>query len=241
MLVHLSLPETRNQKPETRNQKPETRNQKPETRNQKPETRNQNMKKIGLTGGIGSGKSTVAAIFKTFGIPVFDADSIAKQIMETDATVIAAVTAQFGENAYINDKLSRTYIANIVFNDAYQLEVLNSITHPATIRAFENWALQQQAPYIIKEAALLFEAGSTAGLDAIIGVTAPNVLRIQRVMHRDNVSRDMVIQRMDKQISDTIKMRLCDYVVTNDDQNLLIPQVLKLDEMLKRGYPSVNS
>lgn len=191
------------------------------------------MKKIGLTGGIGSGKSTVAAVFKTLGIPVFDADSVAKQIMETDATVIAAVTAQFGEDAYINGKLSRAYIANIVFNDAYQLELLNAITHPATIRAFENWVLQQQAPYVIKEAALLFEAGTANGLDAIIGVTAPNVLRIQRVMHRDNVSRDMVIQRMDKQISDVIKMRLCDYVITNDDQQLLIPQVLKLDEMLR--------
>jgi dephospho-CoA kinase len=191
------------------------------------------MKKIGLTGGIGSGKSTVAAIFKTLGIPVFNADSVAKQIMETDATVIAAVIAQFGENAYINGKLSRAYIANIVFNDVYQLELLNCITHPATICAFEHWALQQQAPYVIKEAALLFEAGSAAGLDAIIGVTAPNALRIQRVMHRDNISRDMVLQRMDKQIIDVIKMRLCDYVITNDDQQLLIPQVLKLDEILK--------
>jgi dephospho-CoA kinase len=195
------------------------------------------MKKIGLTGGIGSGKSTVAAIFKTLGIPVFDADSVAKQIMETDTTVIAAVIAQFGEDAYINGKLSRAYIANIVFNDTYQLELLNAITHPATIRAFENWVLQQQAPYVIKEAALLFEAGTANGLDVIIGVTAPNVLRIQRVMHRDNVSRDMVIQRMYKQISDVIKMRLCDYVITNDDQQLLIPQVLKLDAML-RGHRS---
>ncbi len=191
------------------------------------------MKKIGLTGGIGSGKSTVAAIFKTLGIPVFDADSVAKQIMETDATVIAAVTAQFGEAAFINGKLSRAYIANIVFNNAYQLELLNAITHPATIRAFENWAVQQQAPYVIKEAALLFEAGTANGLATIIGVTAPNALRIQRVMHRDNVSRDMVLQRMDKQISDVIKMRLCDYVITNDDHQLLIPQVLKLDEILR--------
>lgn len=195
------------------------------------------MKKIGLTGGIGSGKSTVATIFKTLGIPVFDADSVARQIMETDASVIAAVIAQFGENAYINGKLSRVYIANIVFNDAYQLAFLNSITHPAAILAFENWAKQQQAPYVIKEAALLFEAGTANGLDAIIGVTAPNILRIQRVMHRDNVSRDMVIQRMDKQISDVIKMRLCDYVITNDDQQLLIPQVLKLNEVL-RGHRS---
>jgi dephospho-CoA kinase len=191
------------------------------------------MKKIGLTGGIGSGKSTVAAIFKTLGIPVFDADSVAKQIMETNASVIAAVIAQFGEDAYINGKLSRAYIANIVFNNAHQLELLNSITHPATIAAFNEWAAQQTAPYVIKEAALLFEAGTANGLDVIIGVTAPNVLRIQRVIQRDKISRDMVIQRMDKQISDTIKMRLCNYVITNDDQQLLIPQVLKVDEILR--------
>ena len=190
------------------------------------------MKKIGLTGGIGSGKSTVASIFRTLGIPVFDADKRGRQIMETDVTVMKAVTDQFGPNAYNNGKLNRAYIANIVFNDTYQLEQLNTITHPATIAAFDGWAAHQTAPYVIKEAALLFEAGSTGGLDAIIGVTAPNALRIQRVMQRDKISRDMVLQRMDKQIIDTIKMRLCDYIITNDEQQLLIPQIVAIDAIV---------
>ncbi len=191
------------------------------------------MKKIGLTGGIGSGKSTVASIFKTLGIPVFDADKIARQIMETDIAVITGVTVQFGENAYINGKLNSAYIANIVFNDAYQLQLLNAITHPATIAAFDMWAAQQTTPYVIKEAALLFEAGSAAGLNAIIGVSAPNALRIQRVIQRDAITREMVLQRMDKQISDSIKMRLCEFVVVNNEQQLLIPQLLAIDEKLK--------
>ena len=193
------------------------------------------IKKVGLTGGIGSGKSTVANIFKTLGIPVFDADSEAKKIMEQDATVVAAVTAKFGAAAYTHGKLNRTYIANIVFNNAYQLQVLNAITHPATINAFTVWATQQTAPYIIKEAALLFEAGTVNGLKMIIGVTTPQVLRIQRVMQRDGITREAVLTRMDKQISDTIKMRLCDYVITNNEQELLIPQVLKIDEIIRQG------
>ena len=192
------------------------------------------IKKIGLTGGIGSGKSTVANIFKTLGIPVFDADSEAKKIMEHDAAVVAAVTEKFGAAAYTNGKLNRAYIADIVFNNSYQLQVLNAITHPATINAFSVWAAQQTAPYIIKEAALLFEAGTVNDLEMIIGVTAPEALRIQRVMLRDNITREAVLTRMDKQISDTIKMRLCDFVITNNEQELLIPQVLKIDAAIRQ-------
>ena len=191
------------------------------------------MKKIGLTGGIGSGKSTVANVFKTLGIPVFDADTEAKKIMEQDAAVVAEVTAKFGVAAYTNGKLNKSYIANIVFNDAYQLQVLNAITHPATITAFTAWAAQQNAPYIIKEAALLFEAGTVTNLDQIIGVTAPQVLRVQRVIQRDGITREAVLARIDKQINDTIKMRLCDFVITNNEQQLLLPQVLKIDEALR--------
>jgi dephospho-CoA kinase len=190
------------------------------------------IKKVGLTGGIGSGKSTVANIFKILGIPIFDADSEAKKIMEQDANVVAAVTEKFGADAYTNGKLNRAYIANIVFNNAYQLQVLNAITHPATINAFTVWAAQQTAPYIIKEAALLFEAGTANDLEMIIGVTAPQALRIQRVMHRDGITREAVLTRMDKQISDTIKMRLCDEVITNNEQQLVITQVLALHEKL---------
>ena len=189
-------------------------------------------KKIGLTGGIGTGKSTVANVFKTLGIPVFDADSVAKKIMEENAELVAAIAKNFGEAAYTNGKLNRKYIADIVFKDAYQLELLNTLTHPATIKAFEVWANNQSAPYIIKEAALLFEAGTIANLNFIIGVSAPQALRIHRVMQRDGVTRDQVLNRMGKQINDTLKMRLCDAVIVNDGQQMVIAQVLALHEKL---------
>jgi len=191
------------------------------------------MLKIGLTGGIGSGKSTVAHIFKCMGIPVFDADAATKKMMEVDTTIKSKIIAAFGEQAYtIEGKLNRPFIANIVFKDAEQLEVLNAITHPAAINAANIWMAQQQSAYVVKEAALLFEAGTAANLDFIIGVKAPESLRIARVMKRDNVGRQEVLYRMSKQISQEIKMRLCDFVIVNDEQQLLTTQVLALHEQL---------
>lgn len=190
------------------------------------------MLKVGLTGGIGSGKSTVAKIFQTLGIPVFDADAVAKSIMHTNTSVKAGVIEAFGEAAYRDGELNRKFIADIVFKDPFQLEILNSIVHPATMQAAEEWFQQQEAPYVIKEAALLFEAGSAAGLDLIIGVTAPQHVRIHRVMQRDSVGRQEVLTRMGRQIEDTIKMRLCDVVIKNDGVQALLPQVLALHEDL---------
>ncbi len=186
--------------------------------------------RIGLTGGIGSGKSTVANIFKVLGIPVFDADNAAKNIMNEDEVLRAEIIKTFGEDAYTDNVLNRKYIANIVFNDAFKLEQLNAIVHPATIASAEKWVQQQQAPYTIKEAALLFESGSAAGLDYIIGVFAPQALRIKRVMERDGISREEVLSRIGNQIDEDIKKRLCDFVLVNDEQQLLIPQVLALHQ-----------
>ena len=186
--------------------------------------------RIGLTGGIGSGKTLVAHLFTVLGIPVFDADTAAKQIMETDAGLRKALIEKFGAETYTDGHLNRKYLANIVFNDHYQLECLNALVHPYTIAAAEKWSLEQNAPYTVKEAALFFEAGSAIGFDYMIGVFAPEHLRIKRVMDRDGVTRDEVKARMQKQIPEEIKMRLCDFVVMNDDQHLLIPQVLKLHE-----------
>jgi dephospho-CoA kinase len=188
------------------------------------------MLKIGLTGGIGSGKSTVAKIFQVLGIPVFDADSVSKKIMETDADLMNAIRTQFGEATYVDGHLQRKLLADIVFNDAHQLDLLNAIVHPATIKAAEQWFAAQQAPYVIKEAALLFEAGSTNQLDFIIGVQAPIALRIQRCIQRDGVTREEVQARMSRQIEDRIKMKLCDFVILNDEQQLLTEQVLKLHQ-----------
>lgn len=192
------------------------------------------MLSIGLTGGIGSGKSVAAKIFAGLGIPVLDADALAKRIMLEDPSVKAKIIKSFGESAYLNNTINRAYIADIVFKDPFQLQVLNSIVHPATIAAGIEWAKKQHSPYTIKEAALFFESGSAEGMDKIIGVYAPDALRIQRVMHRDKISREEVLNRMNHQISQSVKMKLCDYVITNDEQTLLIPQILQIHEELSR-------
>jgi len=190
------------------------------------------MLKIGITGGIGSGKSTVSGIFKVLGIPVFDADTCAKNIMQTDESLKRSVIDLFGEASYQNGQLNRKWIAEIVFKDPAQLEKLNALVHPATIRAAEEWASKQNSPYTIKEAALFFESGSAEGMDYIIGVYAPQHIRINRVMQRDSISREEVLDRMKRQIQEEVKMRLCDFVIINDDQRLLIPQVLQLHQNL---------
>lgn len=187
---------------------------------------------IGITGGIGSGKSTVAAVFALLGIPVLQADHLAKTIMQENPEVREKLIAAFGEAAYINNRLNTAHIANIVFKDPFQLSVLNSIVHPVTIAESIAWANRQQAPYVIKEAALFFESGSSQGLDGIIGVSAPGSLRIKRVMDRDGLSRQQILDRMQQQINADLKMKLCDWVIVNDEQQLIIPQVLSLHQKL---------
>jgi dephospho-CoA kinase len=186
------------------------------------------MLKIGLTGGIGSGKTTIAKIFELFNVPVYYADEASKRLYHTDKDLIADMKKHFGEDIYTNEELNRTKLAAIVFNDPNKLELLNQLVHPPTIRDAEEWMLRQTAPYVIKEAALLFESGSAKGLDYIIGVQAPSHYRIKRVIERDGVRREDVISRANRQIDEEIKMRLCDFVIINNDQELVIPQVLEL-------------
>lgn len=190
------------------------------------------MIRVGLTGGIGSGKSTVAKIFEVLGVPVYYADAATRELMNTDAEVKDAVIRHFGEQSYLDNLLNRKYISSIVFSDPKKLELLNSITHPATIRHAAAWMQTQHASYIIKEAALIFESGSAEGLDYVIGVYAPKPLRIKRVMQRDKISSDEVINIMNKQLDEEIKMKLCDFVLRNNEQELIIPQVIKLHEHL---------
>jgi dephospho-CoA kinase len=188
------------------------------------------MLRIGLTGGIGSGKSTVARIFETLAIPVYYADIAAKKLMNENEELTKAIKVQFGNNIYLNGKLNTKALAAMVFNDEAKLSLLNSLVHPATIKDAEDWIEQQTSPYIIKEAALLFESGSNRYLDLIIGVNAPLELRIQRAMARDNITREQVTARINKQMDEEEKLALCDYVIINDEQQMLLPQVLQLHE-----------
>lgn len=188
--------------------------------------------KIGITGGIGSGKTTVARIFEVLGIPVYYADEAAKKIMNEDEMLKAQIVKQFGEASYTEGKLNREYLGSIVFKDKAKLAILNSLVHPATIRNSVAWMKCQTTHYAIREAALIFESGVQAQLDYIIGVSAPVDLRMQRAMKRDNLSREQVQERMDRQINETIKMRLCDFIIVNDEKKPVIPQVLKLHEQL---------
>lgn len=188
--------------------------------------------KIGLTGGIGSGKSTVAKIFELLHVPVYYADAASKRLYHTNKELMAALRKHFGEDIYTNDQLNRSKLAALVFSDKEKLDLLNRLVHPPTIKDAEEWLARQTAPYVIKEAALLFESGSVSGLDYVVGVSTPMHLRIKRVMERDGLTREEVQNRMSKQISETIKMRLCDFVLTNNEQEMVIPQVLSLHQQL---------
>ena len=188
------------------------------------------MLRVGLTGGIGSGKSTVAKIFEVLGIPVYYADEAARHIMNTDQELRKSIINEFGNESYIKDQLNRSYIASLVFNDTKKLDLLNSLTHPATIRDADRWMQQQTSPYVIKEAALIFESGSAENLDYIIGVYTPLPLRIKRIMDRDHITKEEVMQRINRQIDEDIKMRLCDKIIINDEQQLITTQVLPLHE-----------
>ena len=195
---------------------------------------------IGLTGGIGSGKSVVAKVFATLGIPVFNADEEAKHIMQNSPEIKAKLIEQFGPAIYNESGLQKDALAQLVFNDPFQLQLLNAIVHPVTIQAAKDWAAKQTSPYVIKEAALIFESGSSAGLFKVIGVTAPLSLRIHRVMQRDSITKEQLEARMRNQISDTIKMRLCDYVIHNDNQEMVIPQVLEIDKMIRQAIEAAS-
>ena len=190
------------------------------------------MLKVGLTGGIGSGKSTVAKIFEVLGIPVYYADTETKRLMNEDEQLKAAIIKNFGSESYKEEKLNRSYIASIVFNDKEKLDLLNSLTHPVTIQHANEWMQQQTTPYVLKEAALIFESGADKELDLVIGVYSPKPLRIKRVMERDGLSSDEVIKRINQQMDEEKKMERCDFVIQNNEQQLLIPQVLSLHDQL---------
>lgn len=189
------------------------------------------MIKIGVTGGIGSGKTTVCNIFKVLGIPVYNADEEARRLMQNDPLIISEIKKLFGNEVYHNEELNRAKIAGIVFGNKELLNELNSIVHPAVGKHFNNWANSRvNQPYIIKEAAILFESGANKGLDYVITITAPEKLRIRRIMNRDGISSEDVKRRMKNQWTDKKIQKLSDFTITNDDKKMVLPQVLKLHQ-----------
>lgn len=190
------------------------------------------MLKIGITGGIGSGKTTVCKVFELLGVPVFYADDVAKSIMHTDPILKSGILDAFGQNSYAQSgELNRSYISSIVFNNKHELEKLNSLVHPAVFRAFDNWVLSQKgASYVIKEAALLYESDAYKMCDRSILVISPIETRISRVKARDGISAEDIQLRMDRQFSDEQKMKFADHILNNDERQLLIPQIIQLHQ-----------
>jgi dephospho-CoA kinase len=190
------------------------------------------MLKVGLTGGIGSGKTTIAKVFEVMSIPVYYADEAAKKLVNTDPTLKGKIIAAFGNESFTDNLLNRKFIANIVFNNEEQLKLLNTLIHPVTIADGIVWMNNQTAVYAIKEAAILFESGSEKGLDYVIGVAAPLLLRIKRAMERDNVSAAEIEKRIARQMNEEDKLKRCDFVINNDGINPIIPQVLAIHKKL---------
>jgi dephospho-CoA kinase len=185
---------------------------------------------IGITGGIGSGKSLACRIFNLLGVPVYDADSRAKSLMTTDGILVSQIKKEFGVLSYRADEsLNREHLAEHVFSDPEKLKTLNALVHPRVGEDFERWAGEQNTPYVLKEAALLFEAKSNQALDKIIVVQAPEGLRIARVLQRDkHRTAQQVKDIIRNQLNDEEKLKLADYILVNDESRPLIPQVLDL-------------
>ncbi|HQQ96251.1 MAG TPA: dephospho-CoA kinase [Cyclobacteriaceae bacterium] len=187
---------------------------------------------IGITGGIGSGKSTICRIFKVLGVPVYDADFRARELMEHDQKLIDSIQQAFGPASYKTDgSLDRVFLANAVFGDQEALVKLNALVHPRVRIDYEAWSSAQSTRYVLREAALLYESGGYATVQKMIVVTSPYDLRMQRVLHRDpHRSRKDIDAIMANQLSDEEKIKRADFIIQNDEQHLVIPQVLALHQ-----------
>lgn len=189
---------------------------------------------IGITGGIGSGKSTVCKIFKLLEIPVFEADFVAKSLINSNVNIKNGLIELFGKNIYNHEnRVNRKMLANLIFNDEELLRRTNQLIHPEVRKEFEFWRKKQNQPYVIHEAAILFESGFYKMMDYTILVSAPEKIRIDRVTKRDNIPAELVRQRINKQFTDEQKRQLASIELVNDNKNLLIPQILEIDKKIK--------
>ena len=190
------------------------------------------MKKVGLTGGMGSGKSVVSHFLEIRGFPVYDSDWRAKQLMQNDQSLRESLVTAFGLSIYINDRLNRQYLSSLVFDKPDRLNTLTHLVHPAVKTDFLIWADRQHSPMVFLESAILFESAFSLLMDKVMIVTAPLELRISRIIQRDGVTKEDVLQRLKNQWSDEKKVSMADYVIINDDTRSIIEQVAKVIEEL---------
>ncbi|NOT38738.1 MAG: dephospho-CoA kinase [Saprospiraceae bacterium] len=192
------------------------------------------MIQVGLTGGIGSGKSTVAEIFKTLGIPIYNSDKEAKKLIQNSPKLRNSIIELLGEESYTNEELNRKFIAKKVFQNEKLLKQLNAIVHPEVFQDYEKWihTIDKNIPYVIKESALLLDVQKHQAVDHIVLVFTPLLLRIKRIMARDKISHEEVVNRMKNQKSDKEFLEASDYVIVNDELHPLIPQVLEIHKVL---------
>ena len=190
------------------------------------------MYKVGITGGIGSGKSTVCAILAEFGVAVYDSDSRAKRLMNEDNTLRERLVERFGSEVYCAEGLNRRYLAERVFGNPEELKALNAIVHPAVMDDFDRWALEQEGSYVVLESAILFEASLDRRVDVSVAVMAPEELRIERAMQRDGAQREQIVARMNNQISDEERVERAKYTIVNIDIDNLRSDVEQLHRRL---------
>ncbi|MBN1926224.1 MAG: dephospho-CoA kinase [Prolixibacteraceae bacterium] len=192
------------------------------------------MIKVAVTGGIGAGKSFICEIFNKLGIPVFNADHIARQLFDSNQEVRKKVIGLFGEDVYQpNGAINRKKLADLVFDDKIALSKLNDIIHPEVRKEFHEWVKKQKAPYVIQESAIVFESGIEGNFDKIITVSAPEELRIKRVMQRDGMTREKVLERMKNQKNEKEKIMKSDFIIENDEIKMILPQVINIHNKLK--------
>jgi dephospho-CoA kinase len=186
--------------------------------------------KLGVTGGIGSGKTSVCRVFKVLGIPVFSADPEARAIMNCDEKIIGEINEITGRNVYSEGTLDRMALASLIFKDPVLLKKINSLVHPVVFEHFIEWAGRQSAPYVIMEAAILFESGGSKLVDRIATVTAPVEERIARVTARNKLTREQVLDRIRNQMDDNTRINMSDYVINNSENEMIIPVILQIHD-----------
>lgn len=193
--------------------------------------------KVGLTGGIGSGKTLVCSVLEKLGVAVYYADLEARRLMSSDSELVLQISGLFGNKAYKGGNLNREFLAQRVFKDKELLTRLNELVHPAVRKDFSRWASEQKpAFYVVEEAAILFESGSDRNMDLTVGVFAEKELRVQRVMQRDGIAREQVRMRMNSQMNEKEKMEKADIVINNDGKLMILPQIINMhNAILKRG------